>query len=1000
MSGWLRVFVTIVVGAVAVAVAVAAFTDGKPLETVLGAVVGGVVSAFAPSVIDRRREKAAAREALVAAAELLPDGSGPAMLLHASRGVVPFEGREREVEELLAWCRDPRAGRLRLLTGPGGVGKSRLAVELAHRLSPGWGQLEVRDDGEADALARWRAVEQRQVLVVVDYAETRTGLSGLLHAVAGDEGRRVRVLLLARSAGEWWQQLGGDSARVRQMVAAAGSGIELAERVMAGKLDRDLVAEAVPYFAAALGVEPPQAFAVELGDGPHRILDLHAAALVAVLRSQRSGAGAVSVSVGDVLEELLGHERRYWLQSARARGFVQGAWGLSARVVEQTVAAGTLLGARDRAQAVEVVGRVPDGMASGVVADWLRELYPPEDGEGGREWLGRLRPDRLAELHVTRQLGGSVELLEGCLADLDERQARRALVTLARAAQELDAAGEILQRLLPVVAGEVGSVPAPRETLVALYEALPYPSMVLAEAHALLARRILDSTPADAEAGERARWLSSLSVHVSALGRPADALPVTEEAVTIYRELAAAYPDRYRPDLADSLTNLGVRFSELGRPADALPVTEEAVTIYRELAAAYPDRYRPDLADSLTNLGVRFAELGRPADALPVTEEAVTIYRELAAANPDRYRPDLARSLTNLGILFSELGRPADALPVEQEAVTIRRELAAAYPDRYRPDLARSLTNLGVTFSELGRPADALPVGQEAVTIYRELAAAYPHRYRPDLATSLNNLGVRFSALGRPADALPVTEEAVTIHRELAAANPHRYRPDLARSLTNLGVTFSELGRPTDALPVTEEAVTIRRELAAAYPDRYRPDLASSLNNLGVRFSALGRPANALPVTEEAVTIHRELAAAYPDRYRPDLASSLTNLGVRFSALGRPADALPVTEEAVTIHRELAAANPDRYRPDLATSLTNLGIWFAELGRPADALPVGQEAVTIYRELAAANPDRYRPDLATSLTNLGVTFSELNRPAEAEEMRQEAERMRAGLGDS
>ena len=41
----------------------------------------------------------------------------------------------------------------------------------------------------------------------------------------------------------------------------------------------------------------------------------------------------------------------------------------------------------------------------------------------------------------------------------------------------------------------------------------------------------------------------------------------------IYRELAAAYPDRYRPDLAISLSNLGAQFSELDRPAEALPVT-------------------------------------------------------------------------------------------------------------------------------------------------------------------------------------------------------------------------------------------------------------------------------------------------------------------------------------------------------------------------------------------------------------------------------------------
>ncbi|HXZ77692.1 MAG TPA: hypothetical protein VEH31_43415 [Streptosporangiaceae bacterium] len=40
----------------------------------------------------------------------------------------------------------------------------------------------------------------------------------------------------------------------------------------------------------------------------------------------------------------------------------------------------------------------------------------------------------------------------------------------------------------------------------------------------------------------------------------------------------------------------------MGRPAEAPPVTEEAVAIRRELAAANPDRHRPDLATSLTNL--------------------------------------------------------------------------------------------------------------------------------------------------------------------------------------------------------------------------------------------------------------------------------------------------------------------------------------------------------------------------------------------------------------
>lgn len=91
------------------------------------------------------------------------------------------------------------------------------------------------------------------------------------------------------------------------------------------------------------------------------------------------------------------------------------------------------------------------------------------------------------------------------------------------------------------------------------------------------------------------------------------------------RELAAASPDRYRPDLAAALSNLGVRFSELGRPADALPATQEAVALYRELAAAIPDRYRPYLATALSVLADALAALGRNEEAAVARAEALHV---------------------------------------------------------------------------------------------------------------------------------------------------------------------------------------------------------------------------------------------------------------------------------------------------------------------------------------------------------------------------------------
>ena len=83
------------------------------------------------------------------------------------------------------------------------------------------------------------------------------------------------------------------------------------------------------------------------------------------------------------------------------------------------------------------------------------------------------------------------------------------------------------------------------------------------------------------------------------LGRREEALAATEEAARTYRELAAARPDAFGPDLAASLYNLSVRLGDLGRAEEALPAGQEAAHIYRELAARWPDAYDQELEQSL-----------------------------------------------------------------------------------------------------------------------------------------------------------------------------------------------------------------------------------------------------------------------------------------------------------------------------------------------------------------------------------------------------------------
>jgi tetratricopeptide (TPR) repeat protein len=895
----------------AAAGALAGLTIRGAAGAVIGAIAGGlagVAAGYVPVFHSRADEQQSRLEHAVAQLTEASEprfeqwASGPSLLLRPERAIVKFTGRETELATLQAWCESSTPKSVQVMTGSGGVGKTRLALHVATWWKEAGGLVvHVASGAEATVLKRTREVTAGPVLLVADYAETRLRLRDLLRAVLDDAGR-VRVLLLARSLGEWWDRLAEESSpAVGQFLSTAG--MMPLDAPLADVPDADLATAAVPAFAAELGVATPECVIFDLPDSRMPVLVLHAAALIAVLRSeigsQTNSPGPMRVAVTEsVLGELLEHEARYWRRAAAAHGLQDDG-----RVLKTVVAAAVLLGAGSLEEAAAVASRVPDlaGEGGGVLRRWGRWLFELYPGEGGR--LGSVQPDLLAEYHAVIQLAGDLGLAHAVLSAIDGRQAVQALTILGRAWKLHDEAGQVIGNALhadlaglAVAAAEVAiqtepqvgmlladglaNAPATLHDLVRIAETMPYPSVAVAGAQLAVTLRIRSELPPHISSQTTARWADRCGVLLSQAGRPAEAIPHTQEAVALYRELAAATPDQYHPDLAQTLSNLGVRFSELGRPAEALPRTQEAVVIYRELAAATPDKYRPDLARSLSNLGVWLRELRRPVEALPVTEESVTIYRELAALQPGRYRPDLAGALSNLGVRYSAMGRLAEALQVTEDAVAIRRELASAMPDQYSPDLPGALSNLGVRYSQVGRLADALPVTLEAVALYRELADAMPDRYRPDLAAALSNLGVRYSELGYPAEALPPAEEAVAIYRELAAMTAGRYRPGLARSLYNLAIWLQELGRLADALPVTEEVVTIRRELTTAMPDRYRPDLAAALSNLGMQYSELGRSAEALPPAEEAVNIYRELATAMPDRYRPRLTQSLYALSI------------------------------------------------------------------------------------------------------------------------
>ncbi|MBZ9644612.1 tetratricopeptide repeat protein, partial [Streptomyces sp. PSKA30] len=833
---------------------------------------------------------------------------------------------------------------------------------------------------------------------------------------------RVRLLLLARSDGEWrtgsfqavpdvrdlleeapviplgplipaskpaQDQQGAFQQAVGKPAQDRGSAFKQAAGDLARLLSEVPTLPTHDWKSLAGTLRPPADLSHPRYDN---VLTLQMTALVTLLQH---GPRPADTPAGTPPERtLLKHEERFWEASAKTPAY---KLDLPVPTLGAAVATATLCGAGTPDEALRVITALPglpDHQQASTTA-WLASLYP---GGPNRYW-GSLQPDRIAEYHASHVLAEGRIPLPALLNEASPGQQAQLITVLARAAIAHYNAGRtvdsdrILHTLHAALDRASLAYPAVRTAAAALPEASriigPLASRLIATI-ARADRELAADNPAVYEP-HLANSLSNLSIHLSRAGRHAEAVTTAEEAVEIYRRLAADIPAAYEALFAGSLHTLSIRFSEAGLHAEALTAAEEAVEILRRLVAGDPAAHEADLAHSLSHLGAQLSEAGRQDEGLTAAEEAVEILRRLVAGNPAAHEPRLAGSLSNLGLHLSQAGLHAEALTAAEEAVEILRRLVAGNPAAHEPDLAKSLPHLGLHLSQAGRHAEALTTVGEAVEIYQRLAADIPTAFEPSLAGSLDSLSNRLSEVGRQAEALTAAEQAVEIYRQLAVTNPAPYGPSLANSLRNLSIRLSKAGRRTEAVTAAMEAVGIYslacrtpqplpthtdqppwnaggpRHPAAGNPATHEPDLADSLLSLSIRLAEADQRTKALTAAEKAVEIFRRLAASEPAAHEPGLARSLSHLGTQLYHAGRRTEALTAIEEAVKIRRRLVTGNPAMHEPGLAVSLHDLSIQLSTAGRRTEALTAIEEAVKIQRRHLTGNPATHELALADSL---------------------------------
>lgn len=814
------------------------------------------------------------------------DLRSPAMLLRADAEAVAFRGREDELRALRDWCQGDAEGfSVRVVTGPGGQGKSRLARQLADDLrAAGWitGHLraELRDSDLA--LPELRSLETAlDFLLVIDYADARASLVRRVIDQLRSCRHRTRLLLLARTGGAW--QSDGLTASHADEILARAPTTELAALVpgsgppeaLAGLFRgalRDLadLLEELP----ALPGRPPAGWPAlvpalgvprQLGwDGDESVLTVQMTALTALLQHGSAPVRAVSEEPAEAT--LLRHEQRYWVRAAERLG------PLDPTILQQAVAVAALCGARDETEALATVGALPDipPARAPVVAAWLRTLYPA----GPDRFWGSLQPDRVGEYHASR-----------ALLDLDPPLPLAALLARSSAEQQV----QLVTVLARAAAADHGAG-RPART-------------------AGVQRALLDAMTASSLSVEVLDRLRIITIYAHD-GLDQLALKLAQDSVTAARSRAADGSAPALDALSGALVILSTAFRGAGRAEEALSTTQEQLRVLQRLDQDYPGRDSA-YAHAVSTLSSCLAAVGRDQEALRALEQSVELLERLGETDRET-KSRLAWNLNNLADQFWDLGRLDDARRALRRAVELSQQLAVTGPS-HEILLPVWRSNLAALLVGMRRHQEALQYAEDAVEGLRLLARRDPRNFESRLVSALVNLGNILQQLGRSAEACDILGQAVGIgeHRRRIGLAGIEAEVSLVLHTLQLGLWQARSGSVATLPDALRRALDLWYGLDGQAP-KYLPLIASFLSDAAALLSDDGCWQEALEPAMAAVEIWGWLVRDDPLEHRDDFLEAYAALRQVMLQLGP--HSVPGNSAKAALNRHLAEQLPIIFR--------------------------------------------------------------------------------------
>ncbi|TVY72483.1 Kinesin light chain [Fusarium oxysporum f. sp. cubense] len=439
-----------------------------------------------------------------------------------------------------------------------------------------------------------------------------------------------------------------------------------------------------------------------------------------------------------------------------------------------------------------------------------------------------------------------------------------------------------------------------------------------------------------------------------------------EEAEKLQMQVIETFKAKLGGDHLDTLTsinNLASTYFKQGRWEEAEKLFMQVI----ETRKAKLGGDHPDTLISINNLASIYYDQGRWEKAEKLFMQVI----ETRKAQLGGDHPDTLISISNLALTYSDQARWEEAEKLQMQLIETRKaELGGDHPDTLR-----SIGILATTYYKQGRWEEAERLQVKVM----ETSKAKLGGDHPDTLTSIDNLASVYWKQGRWEEAEKLFMQVIET-RKAKLGGDHL---DTLISINSLASTYSDQGRWEEAEKLFMQVIETRKAKLGGD----HPDTLISIGILAMTYYEQGR-------WEEAERLQvkvMETSKAKLGGDHPDTLMSIENLALIYSNQGR-------WEEAEKLQMQLIETRKAKLggdHPDTLRSIGILAIIYCEQGR-------WEEAERLQVKLMETSKTKLggdHPDTLTSISTLASIYYNQGRWEEAEKLQtQLIETRKAELG--